>query len=131
MIAIDRAADAYYLPTDGIPASDLTSAVQTSLGKADTALQSYTETDPIFTASVAAGISSTDISNWNAKSDFSGSYNDLTNKPTIPNVPAWALAANKPTYTAAEVGALPDTYTAPVTSVNGQTGVVNLTIPAA
>ena len=25
-----------------------------------------------------------DISNWNAKSDFSGSYNDLTNKPTIP-----------------------------------------------
>lgn len=25
-----------------------------------------------------------DISNWNAKSDFGGSYNDLTNKPTIP-----------------------------------------------
>ena len=25
-----------------------------------------------------------DISNWNAKSDFSGSYNDLTDKPTIP-----------------------------------------------
>ena len=24
------------------------------------------------------------ISNWNAKSDFSGSYNDLTDKPTIP-----------------------------------------------
>lgn len=29
-------------------------------------------------------ITSTDISNWNAKSNFSGSYNDLTNKPTIP-----------------------------------------------
>ena len=25
-----------------------------------------------------------DISAWNAKSDFSGSYNDLTDKPTIP-----------------------------------------------
>jgi hypothetical protein len=23
---------------------------------------------------------------WNAKSDFSGSYNDLTNKPTIPSI---------------------------------------------
>lgn len=26
-------------------------------------------------------------STWNAKSNFSGSYNDLTNKPTIPTVP--------------------------------------------
>lgn len=48
--------------------TDLASDVQTSLGKADTALQSYTETDP--------------------------------------TVPAWAKAATKPTYTAAEVGAL-------------------------
>lgn len=30
-------------------------------------------------------ISANDISNWNGKSDFSGSYNDLTNKPTIPD----------------------------------------------
>lgn len=37
----------------------------------------------------------------------SGSYNDLNNKPTIPNVPNWALQSTKPTYTAAEVGALP------------------------
>ncbi|MBO5967256.1 MAG: tail fiber protein [Clostridia bacterium] len=37
---------AYELPSGGIPATDLASAVQTSLGKADTALQSYTETDP-------------------------------------------------------------------------------------
>lgn len=49
--------------------SDLSSGVQASLGKADTALQSYTETDP--------------------------------------TVPAWAKAASKPKYTAAEVGALP------------------------
>lgn len=71
---------------------------------------------------------------------------------TDPTVPAWAKAQSKPTYTAAEVGALPDTVTiptatsdltndsgyvdasgaasaAPVQSVNGQTGTVSLTIP--
>lgn len=36
---------------------------------------------------VLSGITSTDITNWNGKSDFSGSYNDLTDKPTIPTVP--------------------------------------------
>lgn len=196
----------YSKPTGGIPKSDLASAVQTSLGKADTALQSYTETDPtvpswakqsskpsytksevglgnvdnvrqysasnpppypvtsvngatgnvtvnvptktsdltndsgfitgytetdpVFSASVAHGISSSDITNWNNKSDFSGSYNDLTNKPTIPTVPtnvsaftndagyltsetdptvpSWAKQNTKPSYTASEVGALSD-----------------------
>lgn len=63
----DELDDKYTLPSSGIPKSDLASAVQTSLGKADTALQSYTETDPVFVASAAHGISSTDISNWNAK----------------------------------------------------------------
>ena len=49
-------------------------------------ISSYTETDPVFTASAAHGIKASDISNWNGKSDFSGNYNDLTNKPTIPAV---------------------------------------------
>ena len=31
-------------------------------------ITSYTETDPIFSASIAAGITSTDITNWNSKS---------------------------------------------------------------
>ena len=60
---------------DTISKSDLASDVQTSLDKADTALQSYTETDP--------------------------------------TVPAWAKASTKPTYTAVEVGALPDTTEIP------------------
>ena len=34
-----------------------------------TYLTSYTETDPVFSASAAAGITATDISNWNAKSN--------------------------------------------------------------
>lgn len=34
------------------------------------------------------------VANWNAKSDFSGSYNDLTDKPTIPTVPTDISAFN-------------------------------------
>ena len=63
----------YSKPSTGIPSTDLSSAVQTSLGKADTALQS--ETDP--------------------------------------TVPSWAKASSKPSYTASEVGALPDDTTIP------------------
>lgn len=98
---------AYEKPAAGIPETDLAAAVQASLEKAETALQEApvqsvnnqtgavvitaaslgaltTETDPAFQASPAADITSQDIASWNGKSDFSGSYNDLTNKPTIP-----------------------------------------------
>lgn len=70
-----KGATAYQKPSGGIPKSDLASAVQTSLGKADTALQSFTETDP--------------------------------------TVPSWAKASSKPSYTASEVGALPNTTVIP------------------
>lgn len=43
-----------------------------------------------------------------------------------PTVPDWAKQPRKPTYTASEVGALPSSYTPPVTSVNGKTGEVAL-----
>lgn len=36
------------------------------------------------TTSTHKFVTSADKTAWNAKSDFSGSYNDLTNKPTIP-----------------------------------------------
>lgn len=42
------------------------------------------ESDPVFSASAASGITSNDISNWNSKSNFNGDYNSLTNKPNIP-----------------------------------------------
>jgi len=47
---------------------------------------SYTaaEVGAVSTSAPAAAITASDISSWNNKSDFSGSYNDLTNKPTIP-----------------------------------------------
>lgn len=38
----------------------------------------YTETDPVFSASAAAGITSTDISNWNAKVSDTGEWNGVS-----------------------------------------------------
>lgn len=56
------------------------------------------------------GLTSTEQSNARANigagtSNFSGSYNDLSDKPTIPTVYTWAQASTKPTYTLSEVGA--------------------------
>lgn len=59
--------------------------IDAAIGKANTALQQ--ESEPAFNASASKDITSQDITNWNNKSDFSGNYNDLTNKPTIPTVP--------------------------------------------
>ena len=44
------------------------------------------EIDPTVPDYVKA-ITEADINNWNSKSEFSGDYNDLSNKPTIPTVP--------------------------------------------
>ena len=116
------------------------------------------ESDPVFTASPAYGIESTDITAWNNKSDFSGDYNDLENKPTIPTVPtnvsafqndagylttetdptvpSWAKESTKPSYTAAEVGALPDTTAIPskVSQLTNDSGFISTetdpTVPA-
>lgn len=82
-------ATAYQKPSGGIPKSDLSSSVQTSLGKADTALQSYTETDPVFSASPAAGITSSDITEWDGKADPTPVVNHGTSDTTFaltPNV---------------------------------------------
>lgn len=51
------------------------------------------ESDPVFTASPAYGITSNDISAWNAKSDFSGAYSDLTGKPSF-----YALSLNSGSF---------------------------------
>lgn len=41
-------------------------------------LTSYTETDPVFSASAAAGITATDISNWNGKTSNTGTVTSIT-----------------------------------------------------
>lgn len=38
-------------------------------------------------------VTDTEKSTWNGKSNFSGNYNDLSNKPTIPTIPS-SLPAN-------------------------------------
>ena len=49
-------------------------------------------------------INSTNIDNWNSKSNFSGNYNDLENKPTIPSqiteatISNWGFTKNTGTY---------------------------------
>ena len=78
----------------------------------------YTETDPVFLASAAHGITSSDISAWNGKSDFSGSYNDLTDKPTIPTV-------NNATLTIQKNGTNVQTFTANASSNK----TANITVP--
>ena len=64
----------------------------------------YTETDPTVPSHVK-NITQKNITNWNNKSDFSGNYNDLTNKPTIPSevtettVSNWGFTKNIGTIT--------------------------------
>ena len=57
----------------------------------------YTETEPDFNGSAAATITSADITAWNGKSTFSGSYNDLTDKPTLFSG-AYADLTGKPNF---------------------------------
>ena len=57
-------------------------------GKADTS--AFTA----HTADTNVHVTLTEKTTWNAKSDFSGSYNDLSDKPTIPVVPTNVSAFN-------------------------------------
>ena len=112
----------YSKPAGGIPKSDLAAAVQTSLGKADSALQSVpstyrtaSEQDTIDSGKVdkvtGKGLSSNDYTDAaKAKVDSlapvatSGNYNDLSDKPTIPapvtekTVSGWGFTKNTGTY---------------------------------
>ena len=61
---------------------------QATSGKVDTS--TVTAVNNVLTAHTAdttIHVTSADKTAWNAKSDFSGSYNDLTDKPIIPTVP--------------------------------------------
>ena len=80
-------ATAYQKPSGGIPKSDLATAVQTSLNKADSALQSYTESDPVFTASPAHGITAADITAWNGKASKVAIVNHGTSDTTFTLTP--------------------------------------------
>ncbi len=99
--------------------SDL-AAIRSGAAAGATALQ--TESDPVFAASAAHGISSSDVSNWNGKyskpsggipkTDLAtavqtslGLADTALQTETDPTVPSWAKQTTKPSYTASEVGA--------------------------
>ena len=68
----------------------LTGAVNTLTGDVSTLsgqVQTNETTLTAHTANTDIHVTASDKQNWNNKSDFSGDYNDLTNKPTIPTVP--------------------------------------------
>ena len=90
----------------------------------DDLLSDIEETDPIFSASPAANITTSDITSWNNKTNNIGTvtqvkvgttaYNPLSGVVSLPAYPttlpasdvsSWAKEETKPTYTAAEVGA--------------------------
>lgn len=102
----------------------------------------FVEHDPVFTASPAYGITSTDIDNWNSMVSGGGitgitmngaskgtsgvvDLGTVVTEETDPTVPSWAKASTKPTYTASEVGAVPTTRT-----VNGKALTGNITLTA-
>lgn len=93
----------------GITDAKINNGVITLGSNTITPLTSYTETDPIFSASPAADITAANITAWTNKSDFSGNYNDLTNKPTIPTV-------NNATLTIQKEGTSVGTFTANASS---------------
>ena len=82
----------YSKPSGGIPKSDLASAVQTSLGKADTALQPDAISEFVTTDDLAAVA-------------VSGSYNDLVDTPSIEN---YIEKEERGKFVAAQVNSLYD-----------------------
>lgn len=76
---------AYSKPSVGIPKSDLSSAVKASLDKADTALQTHQDISGKADKTYVDTELSNKVNKEQGKGLFSGSYNDLANKPAIPN----------------------------------------------
>lgn len=64
--------------------SDL-EAIRSGAEKGATALQSYMETDPVFSASEAAGITASDIVNWNSKTSNVGTVTGVKINGTVNN----------------------------------------------
>lgn len=110
--SLGKADTAFQKPSGGIPASDLATAVQTSLGKADTAVQ--TETDPVFSASPAAGITSGNISSWDGKAD------------PIPVVDASTIPASMAPNTVYKYGTLSGNTTFPALATPTEPDIANV-----
>ena len=115
----------YTKPSGGIPASDLASAVQTSLGKADTALQTApvssvnTKTGAVTLAAGDIGYDSTaTYSSGTVGKELSSLKGDITQKYTLPSggIPSTDLASTVQTSLGKADAAIP----APSSPTTGQ-----------
>ena len=79
--------------------------LKTKINSVTTTVYPYTNTDAVLDnegntlTDRLEGLSSSNVTDeekaaWNAKSDFSGSYNDLTDKPVIPDVSGFAPSSH-------------------------------------
>lgn len=114
----------YSKPSGGIPKTDLESSVQSSLNKAETALQTEQYTGTY--SKPSGGIPKSDLASAVQTSLGKADTALQSYTETDPTVPSWAKAASKPTYTASEVGALPSTTVIP-TKVSQLTNDSNFT----
>ncbi len=101
-------ATAYQKPTGGIPKSDLASAVQSSLGKADSALQQHQSLDGyvngITTDSTTSfADSSTIVVGKSGKNILTRTASALFTYIKS-KLPSWSTADTKPTYSKSEIG---------------------------
>ena len=78
--------NAYTAATDSRIAED-EEVTAAALNALDDALAEQADDLSAHSANTTIHVTSTEKATWNNKSDFSGDYNDLTNKPTIPTVP--------------------------------------------
>ena len=96
----------YDKPSGGIPKTDLASAVQTSLGKADTALQSVAFSDLTTHPTTISGYGITDAK---IETPSGTSNRKITLGSNNFTIYAWALASSKPSYNFSEIGSKPTT----------------------
>ena len=95
-------------------ATDERIAAATS-GKADsTEVSAINAVVTAHTADTSIHVTNAEKASWNSKSDFSGDYNDLSNKPTIPVVPTniSAFVNDVPYITTAVTNPINNTLTA-------------------
>ena len=132
--SLGKADSAYQLPSGGIPKTDLASSVQTSLGKADTAYQKPANGIPA--EDLASGV----IPTVPVASDDTPQALGTAAAGSSAKFSRADHVHDKPTYSKSDVGLgnvdnvqqysenNPPPY--PVTSVNGNTGAVTLSIPS-
>ena len=147
----------YIKPSTGIPKSDLASGVQASLDKADTALQKHQDisgkvdktgdasnTTVAFSAASARenvktgeklSVIAGKIAKWFADLKtvaFTGNYNDLANKPTIPDISSKQDKSTAVTHTAntAVGSATKPVYIAANGAAKAITHSINADVPA-